>query len=264
MSDSLVSVILTCFNQAKYLTDALESVLSQTYTDWECIIINDGSTDGSEEIAKQYVSKDKRFVYIYQNNQGVVAARNNAIRVSRGNYILPLDGDDIISPDYLELASDVLDKNEDVDLVCCDVVKIGEESGPLLLPEVNIRNILRSGCCVSSSMFRRDSYESVGGYKENMSDGWEDWEFFISLLETGCKVQKLNQVLFYYRIVENSRDRKITTNRDHLISSIVRLHPTLYYNEYSNLLTEYESVLQSRGYRFLSFLRKIAKCFRTQ
>ena len=82
MGNTLVSVILTCYNQELYLAEALESVLNQTYPYWECIILNDGSTDHSEEVALQYVSKDKRFVYVYQENQGVVSARNHAINAS--------------------------------------------------------------------------------------------------------------------------------------------------------------------------------------
>ena len=176
MENTLVSVVLTCYNQEQYLAEALDSVLNQTYPYWECVILNDGSTDGSEEVAKRYVSRDKRFLYVYQSNQGVVAARNNAVKISKGDYILPLDGDDIISPNYIKLATDVLDKNKDVILVCCNVEKFGMESGPFILPEVNTRNILRGGCCVSSSMYRRVIFESVGGYKEEMSDGLEDWE----------------------------------------------------------------------------------------
>ena len=156
MDESLVSVILTCYNQEPYLAEALDSVLSQTYPHWECIILNDGSTDQSEEIAKQYVSKDPRFVFISQSNQGVVAARNNAIKASKGKYILPLDGDDTIEPQYLELATDLLDQDPELMLVYCDVRKFGAESGILPLAEMNTRNILRSGCCVSTSMYRKD------------------------------------------------------------------------------------------------------------
>lgn len=258
MEKTLVSVILTCYNQEKYLAEALDSVLNQTYPNWECIILNDGSTDGSEEVAKRYASKDKRFIYVYQNNQGVVAARNNAIKISKGDYILPLDGDDMISSDYIKLATDVLDNNKDVILVSCNVERFGKESGFLPLPDLNIRNILRSGCCVSSSMYRREMYESVGGYKEYMSEGWEDWEFFISLLETGGKVYKLNQILFFYRILQNSRDRKIDTDRNNRLKDhIVRLHPSLYFSEYSKLLYEYETIINSRGYKILSVARKI-------
>lgn len=101
MKKGLVSVIMPCYNQGCYLSEALESVINQTYSDWECIIIDDGSTDSSEEIAKEYCQKDGRIRYIYQDNAGVIAARNNAIAASSGEYILPLDADDSISTVYL-------------------------------------------------------------------------------------------------------------------------------------------------------------------
>ena len=246
MDKSLVSVIITCYNQESYLAEALESVLNQTYPLWECIIMNDGSTDQSEKIAKQYVCKDPRFVYISQSNQGVVAARNHAIKSSKGKYILPLDGDDTIEPQYLELATRLLDLDNELMLVYCDVRKFGAESGILPLAEMNTRNILRSGCCVSTSMYRKEVYERIGGYKEEMRDGWEDWEFFISLMESGGKVQKINKVLFNYRFIDDSRDRAITDkNCGILKSKLVRLHPTLYFHEYESLLSDYEAITQS-------------------
>ena len=253
MDKSLVSIILTCYNQEPYLAEALDSVLSQTYPHWECIILNDGSTDHSEEIAKQYVSKDPRFVYISQSNQGVVAARNNAIKASKGKYILPLDGDDTIEPQYLELATDLLDQDPELMLVYCDVRKFGAESGILPLAEMNTRNILRSGCCVSTSMYRKEVYDRIGGYKEDMRDGWEDWEFFISLMEIGGKVQKIDQVLFNYRFMVDSRDRAISDQkREILKSKLVQLHPALYYHEYERLLADYQAITQtSLGKLFL-------------
>lgn len=246
MDKSLVSVILTCYNQEPYLAEALDSVLSQTYPYWECIIMNDGSTDQSEEIAKQYVSKDPRFVFISQSNQGVVAARNNAIKASKGKYILPLDGDDTIEPQYLELATDLLDQDPELMLVYCDVRKFGAESGILPLAEMNTRNILRSGCCVSTSMYRKEVYDRIGGYKEDMRDGWEDWEFFISLMEIGGKVQKIDQVLFNYRFMVDSRDRAISDQkREILKSKLVQLHLALYFHEYERLLADYEAITQT-------------------
>lgn len=262
MEKTVVSVILTCYNQAPYLAEALESVLNQTYPHWECIILNDGSTDRSEEIALQYVAKDKRFVYVCQENQGVVAARNHAISASHGTYILPLDGDDKIAPSYLEQAVEVLDQDQQVILVCCGVEKFGDETGPFVLPEMTIRNLLRGGCCVSCSMYRRASYDAAGGYKQEMSRGWEDWEFFISLLETGGKAYRLPQTLFFYRILHRSRNSGIADpHKEALRQQIVRLHPDLYFLEYGKLLDEHDVIVQTWAYKLLApvytFLRSL-------
>lgn len=245
----LVSVILTCYNQEAYIGEAIDSVLRQTYDHWECMIVNDGSCDGSEQVIMDYAGRDSRLVYISQENQGVVAARNRGIRQSKGKYILPLDGDDVIEPEYLALAVEVMERQNDVAIVCCDVEMFGKEQGPLVLQECNLHNILLYGCCVSSSMFRRSGFDHVGGFKEEMAKGWEDWEFFISLLETGGRAYKLNKSLFRYRIIENSRDRKIDEKvRVELLSKIVRLHPYLYYKEYGSLWQELKFLKRMPGF----------------
>ncbi len=108
--------------------DALNSVLAQVYTNWECIILDDGSTDDSAKVAKAYTEKDKRFTYIYQVNKGLPSARNAAIKNSSGKYILPLDADDKISPGYLAGAVDVLEKNKDIKLVYCRAELFGKKN----------------------------------------------------------------------------------------------------------------------------------------
>lgn len=247
MGSSVVSIIVPCYNQSHFIAETLDSVLAQKYTNWECVIINDGSIDNSEEIILRYCEKDERFVYLYQDNAGVVAARNNAIAHSHGKYILPLDGDDLISSDYLALAVPILDADDDVVLVYCNVMKFGTEEGTMKLPDFNIRNLLSTGCCVCTSMFRRKSFDLVGGYKLEMREGWEDWEFFISLVEMGGKTQKIDKTLFFYRYLEDSRNRSIDkVIKSQLRTTLVRLHPKLYYEQYDNLVAE----LNTRSYHF--------------
>ncbi|HEU4496898.1 MAG TPA: glycosyltransferase family 2 protein, partial [Flavobacterium sp.] len=97
-----MSIIVPCFNQSQYLGEALQSVSEQTYTDWECIIVNDGSPDDTEEVSKEWCEKDARFKYLYKENGGLSSARNAGIAVAGGEYILPLDADDKIAPEYAE------------------------------------------------------------------------------------------------------------------------------------------------------------------
>ena len=114
----LISVIVPCYNQAQYLDECLQSVLDQTYTDWECIIVNDGSPDHTEEIAKKWVEKDTRFIYLSKENGGLSSARNAGIEIAKGEWILPLDADDKIGNLYLELGEKEFDK--DYTIVYCD------------------------------------------------------------------------------------------------------------------------------------------------
>ena len=98
----LISVIVPCYNQAQYLDECLQSVLDQTYQNWECIIVNDGSPDNTEEIALQWTAKDPRFTYLKKENGGLSSARNAGIEVAQGEWIQFLDCDDKIDKECEE------------------------------------------------------------------------------------------------------------------------------------------------------------------
>lgn len=99
-----VSIIVPCYNQAQFLDEALQSVLDQTYTNWECIIVNDGSPDHTEEVAQKWAAKEARFVYLKKENGGVSSARNAGIEKAKGDFIQFLDSDDCIDNRKLELS----------------------------------------------------------------------------------------------------------------------------------------------------------------
>lgn len=98
----LITIVVPCYNQAEFLSDALDSLLAQTYMNWECILVNDGSQDDTELIANHYCIKDARFQYIYQNNGGVSSARNVGISIGKGDYFQFLDCDDLLETTKLE------------------------------------------------------------------------------------------------------------------------------------------------------------------
>ena len=107
-SSQLISIILPCYKQAQYLPDALASVLNQTYTNWECIIVNDGSPDNTKEISKAWVSKDKRYKYFKKDNGGASSSRNVGLKHAQGDFIQFLDADDVIDSKKLELQVEAL------------------------------------------------------------------------------------------------------------------------------------------------------------
>ena len=154
MKKGLVSVIMPCYNQGNYLPEALESIISQTYPNWECIIINDGSTDHSERVAKEYCQKDSRIRYIYQENAGVIAARNHAVSESLGEFILPLDADDTVSCHYLEKAVHVLTTDPSCKIVYGKGWLTGEKNEPFILPPFSIEGLLRDNCIFNSAIYR--------------------------------------------------------------------------------------------------------------
>jgi glycosyltransferase involved in cell wall biosynthesis len=112
----LVSVIIPCFNQGEYISDAIQSVMAQTYIHWECIIIDDGSHDNTTSVVQQFLT-DTRIRYLRQDNQGVAAARNAGLAHAKGDFIQFLDGDDLIAPDKFRLQLGFMETNPGVDIV---------------------------------------------------------------------------------------------------------------------------------------------------
>ncbi|MDD3722639.1 MAG: glycosyltransferase family A protein [Lutibacter sp.] len=209
MNKPLVSIIVPCYNQAQYLEEALQSVLDQTYTNWECIVVNDGSPDNTQEVAQKWVEKDKRFKYLFQDNSGVSSARNFGIANAIGEFILPLDADDKISPNYVLLAVESFQQDTSLKVVYCKAEKFGDEVGLWDLKHYSIRELALSNMIFCSGMYRKSDWETVGGYDIKMIYGWEDWEFWISLLKNGGNVKQIDKIGFYYRVRKNSRERNI-------------------------------------------------------
>jgi glycosyltransferase involved in cell wall biosynthesis len=106
--DELISIIIPCYNQGQFLDETLLSVYNQSYPNWECIIVNDGSTDNSESIAKKWANKDKGFIYFHKENNGVSSARNFALEKAKGSYVQFLDADDLLDSRKLELSLSAL------------------------------------------------------------------------------------------------------------------------------------------------------------
>jgi len=270
MEKPLVSIIVPCYNQGQYLTEALESVEVQTYSNWECVIVDDGSTDNSKEVALTYCNRDKRFKYIYQENQGPSVARNNAIQNSQGEYILPLDGDDKIHKDYISSAVNILEEQVNVKIVYCKVELFGAESGEWKLLDFNMDFFMLYNNIICTAMFRRKDFDQTLGYNENMKEGLEDWDFWLSLLENGGTAYRIPQVLFYYRIKEHSRNTNTMEKdiQEKLYVTVVRNHPLLYRKQYESLFETNRSLRreiryykESRFYKLFCWLHQQEECW---
>ncbi|CAI2765397.1 glycosyltransferase family 2 protein [Flavobacterium collinsii] len=209
MKEPIISIVVPCYNQAQYLNEALQSVSDQTYENWECIVINDGSPDNAEEIAEEWIAKDQRFKYYYQKNKGVSSARNLGITNSTGKFILPLDGDDKIAKDYIKQAVEAFENDESLKLVYCKAEKFGDESGIWNLIPFSLKKLALDNMIFCSAIYRKTDWELTGGYDNTMLEGLEDWEFWISLLKNGGNVLCLSTVGFYYRIKLVSRQKKL-------------------------------------------------------
>ena len=223
-----VSIIVPCFNQAEFLPQCLDSILAQTYANWECIIINDGSSDNSQNVIEEYTPKDTRFQYVYQENQGPSVARNNGISHSKGKYILPLDADDWIAATYLEKALAVFENQPDIKLVYCKAELFGAVNEIWQLPPYIYENLLWGNMIFSSAVFRRSDFDKTNGYNPNMKEGLEDWDLWLSFLNPSDQVFQIDEVLFYYRKKAFSRTKYVEKNERHLLRQIYNNHRELY------------------------------------
>lgn len=234
-----VSVIIPCYNLGEYIDEAVESVINQTYQDVEIIIINDGSTDElTNRLLSGYTKPKTRVLTI--PHQGLAAARNAGIKESQGEYILPLDADDKIGRRYVEEAVKILDSNTGVGIVYCDAVFFGEKTGRWELKEYSLQQELIENQIFCSAFFIKRDWEIAGGYNTNMIYGYEDWDFWLSLIEMGRKVHKLPDVYFFYRIREDSMIQKTDDEKQRfLLRQIYLNHLSLYSREFPDPLNLY-------------------------
>ena len=257
-SGKLVSVIIPCYNSGKYLAETIKSVLNQTYQNFEIIIVDDGSTD---IFTRQYLSAltHPKIKVFFKENEGVSIARNVAISHSTGEYILPLDADDIINKDYLELAVAEFIRNRCLKLVTCDVETFGCKKGIIASTEFTIEKLLAKNLFVVSSLFRRDDFDKTHGFNPNMKEGFEDWDFWLSLLADGGKVFRINKTCFYYRLHKDSRNNLLDNERlKKLRYQIYENHAELYQQYFFNPTDtfEYELVRNSMEYKIGKIILK--------
>lgn len=226
-AQTMVSVIVPCYNQGQYLDEAVKSVLAQTYQDFEIIVVNDGSTDEETlDVFRCYNPPKTRIIHTM--NQGVSSARNTGIAEATGKYIIPLDADDKIGPTYLEKAVDLLEKDETLGIVYCEAEFFGERQGKFDLPYYSFPEILLNNLIPNSAFFRKSDWEQVQGYNPNMLYGWEDYDLWLSILEQGRTVFRIAEVLYFYRQLNVSRSNLANQNIVKCYTQIFRNHEKLY------------------------------------
>ena len=208
----LISVVIPAYNAELFLDETLESVLSQTYENWECIIVNDGSTDSTESVAKKWCEKDSRFRLTNKENRGLSSARNWGIKESKAEYIAFLDADDILTPDSLEVRINVLIE-QNVDLVATKLQHFTDK-----LPKVSKNNARQdvlyyakegltqlmafNKVTPSTVLCKKSVMDEVGGFTWHKKA--EDLHCWLKVLFAGYKIYRIDETLLLYRLVENS------------------------------------------------------------
>jgi glycosyltransferase involved in cell wall biosynthesis len=217
-----ISIIIPIYNAGKYLQACLDSVLMQTFGDFEVICVNDGSQDNCAEILSEYAAKDKRIKVITQENQGVSAARNQALRRANGKYITFLDADDMVSPHFLDRMFAGMEQNPEADFAWCSFVKGEREpifNGISKTPEIYIdpfaHYFLHQKPKIESSvwakMFRKEILENLE-FPIDQSYG-EDLVVLYQTLYQARQAIFIPENLFFYRIHPESAMRATLTNR---------------------------------------------------
>ena len=228
----LVSVIVPIYNAASYLQETLDSILASTYRPIEVVMVDDGSKDESLSVAQSYCKLHPEYRVIAQNNQGVSAARNTAIREAKGTYILPVDADDKIADTFIQKAVDAIEGSDNIRVVGCRCWMFGAVNKEWCLPRFSHALLARKNMIPATALYRKVDWEHCGGYCEEEIYR-EDWDFWISMMELGGTFYKINEVLFYYRISANSRRTLAKDRKRRIIDAINRRHPA-YLKKYLN------------------------------
>lgn len=229
----LVSIVIPCYEQANFLPEAVESIVAQTFEDWELIIVNDGSTDDTSGVAGRLIEKysTKNICLLEKENGGLADARNTGIAAARGKYILPLDADDKISADYLAEAVAILEDRPEYAIVYVDEQNFGNASHIHRKGLVSLENQLRSNIHDYCSLFRKELWERIGGYSPAMFLGGEDWNFWITAAKMGLQSYHLAKPYFWYRNRVNSMVAETLAKLDEVKAHIVLHHPELFNQE---------------------------------
>jgi hypothetical protein len=203
----LVSVVIPNYNHARYLPDAIDSVLRQTYPNREVIVVDDGSTDDSQHVADRYGDSIR---YIYHDNQGLSAARNTGIRASRGEYIGVLDADDMYEPDFLATLVPILEAHPKTVAVTCGYQFVDEKNQPLhqiearLVPPEDFFTALADGNFLvpESILVRSSCYREVGGFDTALRS-CEDWDMWLRISRR-FEVRGSDAVLVRHKVLPGS------------------------------------------------------------
>lgn len=225
-----VSIIMPCFNDGHYMEEAVSSVTSQTYPAWELVIVDDGSDD-PETLRILARLEEQGYTVLHTDHLGVPSARNAGIAAASGTYILPLDSDDRIDPNYLQLAVPILDAQPQVGIVYCHADLFGASSGPWNLPDYSLEAMLVENVIFVTALFRKSDWELAGGYCTTMTASLEDYDFFLSILELERQVVQLPQTLFHYRIRPGSLTARFVKSPSvvkETYRQVYQNHPRLY------------------------------------
>lgn len=204
-----ISIIIPCYNQGVFLAEALESLQACDTSLFEVIIVNDGSTDAYTN-SFIHSLKGRGPIVIEQENQGLAAARNAAIKKSSGAFILPLDSDNLIRPEYLTGSLKIFKEDSEVSVVYANAAYFGDRKGVWKPGDFNLQKLLISNYIDACAVVKKSVLTDVGFYDMEMKYmGWEDWEMWLRISSKGYKFKYADFIGFDYRVLSNSMSKQL-------------------------------------------------------
>lgn len=226
----LVSVVVPVYNMESFLPETLDSILASDYPNFEVVVVDDGSKDASYRVACDYAKKDRRVRAYTQPNGGACAARNQAVRLAEGEFILPVDADNLIEPGLIADSVKEILKDPSVKVVAPRADFFGERTGEWKLPPFSLHLLARKNIMDTCALYRKKEWERVGGYCENII-AREDWEFWIAILKDGGKVVRLPEIGLHYRIRNVSKRVTDRSLKRHVVKTLNARHPEFFERE---------------------------------
>lgn len=226
-----ISIVIPCYNQGHFIQEALDSIYLNDRTElYEIIIVNDGSTDGNTNNILNELSQ-KGMSVIFQENKGLSAARNAGILQAKGEYILPLDADNKIRPDYINKSIEILDSRKEVAVVYGDAQNFGEKNDRWVVGAFNLQRLMIANFIDACAVIRKSVLFEVGMYDERGIGGLEDWDLWLRIAFARGEFVYVPEVLFDYRVATSSMSGQLVksySKRNYYIGYVE--------NKYSSLL----------------------------
>lgn len=225
-----VSVVIPCYEQARWLGDAIESVVAQTLEEWELVVVNDGSSDATSDVARAAMARHpaRRIRLLETSNQGLATARNTGIAATTGWLVLPLDADDRLHPRFLEDTVAALERHPETAIAYTDLYYVGARDAAYRLDDYSFDRLCYRNIHAYCALFRRHAWVDSGGYRPNMAWGYEDWDFWVGCGEVGAFATHVREPRFIYRYRPDSMSATTRLRARELRRRLRRNHPGLY------------------------------------
>jgi len=258
-----LSIIIPCYNSESTLEETLISVRDQVFENWEAIIVNDGSLDNLEAIALHWMARDTRFKYFKKENGGLGNARNFGIEKAKGAYILPLDSDNKVKPQFTKKAIAILDTDPNVGVVHGNALYFGEKQGIWEVDSFDFERMLLQNYIDACAVYRKSLWKEIGGYDTQMPyQGNEDWELWLAMGAKNIGFKHLDELTFDYRFSKDSMIRSFssemfTANKDYIRKKYSEHYFLFFKKNYKTLARYHENPRKTTFF----FLKKWVKTF---